>query len=57
MTQRRTFILQLVPATLAMGAALRAINRQSADLLETAETVSSLKLQAGASAAAPACAR
>ncbi|KPF44210.1 chemotaxis protein [beta proteobacterium AAP121] len=30
--------------------ALRAINRQSADLLETAETVSSLKLQAGASA-------
>jgi twitching motility protein PilJ len=31
--------------------ALRAINRQSADLLETAETVSSLKLQGGASAA------
>jgi twitching motility protein PilJ len=31
-----------------VGAALRAINRQSADLLETAETVSSLKLQAGA---------
>ena len=30
--------------------ALRAINRQSADLLETAETVSSLKLQGGASA-------
>ncbi|CAD5375282.1 twitching motility protein PilJ [Rubrivivax sp. A210] len=34
-----------------VGAALRAINRQSADLLETAETVSSLKLQGGASAA------
>jgi len=33
-----------------VGLALRAINRQSADLLETAETVSSLKLQAGASA-------
>jgi twitching motility protein PilJ len=33
-----------------VGQALRAINRQSADLLETAETVSSLKLQAGASA-------
>jgi hypothetical protein len=34
-----------------VGQALRAINRQSADLLETAETVSSLKLQGGASAA------
>ncbi len=34
-----------------VGQALRAINRQSADLLETAETVSSLKLQSGASAA------
>jgi len=34
-----------------VGQALRAINRQSADLLETAETVSSLKLQQGASAA------
>ncbi len=34
-----------------VGVALRAINRQSADLLETAETVSSLKLQGGASAA------
>ena len=34
-----------------VGLALRAINRQSADLLETAETVSSLKLQSGASAA------
>ncbi len=34
-----------------VGLALRAINRQSADLLETAETVSSLKLQGGASAA------
>ena len=33
-----------------VGQALRAINRQSADLLETAETVSSLKLQQGASA-------
>ncbi len=31
--------------------ALRSINRQSADLLETAESVSSLKLQGGASAA------
>ncbi|MCY7316017.1 MAG: methyl-accepting chemotaxis protein [Rubrivivax sp.] len=33
-----------------VGQALRAINRQSADLLETAETVSTLKLQGGASA-------
>ncbi len=33
-----------------VGQALRNINRQSADLLETAETVSSLKLQQGASA-------
>jgi len=33
-----------------VGQALRTINRQSADLLETAETVSSLKLQGGASA-------
>jgi twitching motility protein PilJ len=34
-----------------VGSALRTINRQSSDLLETAETVSSLKLQQGASAA------
>ncbi|MBP6899238.1 MAG: type IV pili methyl-accepting chemotaxis transducer N-terminal domain-containing protein [Burkholderiaceae bacterium] len=34
-----------------VGEALRTINRQSVDLLETAETVSSLKLQQGASAA------
>jgi twitching motility protein PilJ len=34
-----------------VGQALRAINRQSSDLLETAETVSSLKLQQDASAA------
>jgi len=34
-----------------VGAALRTINRQSSDLLEIAETVSSLKLQQGASAA------
>ncbi len=34
-----------------VGQALRTINRQSADLLEIAETVSSLKLQSGASAA------
>ena len=34
-----------------VGQSLRAVNRQSGDLLETAETVSSLKLQAGASAA------
>ncbi|HEX7638518.1 MAG TPA: methyl-accepting chemotaxis protein [Burkholderiaceae bacterium] len=34
-----------------VGQALRTINRQSSDLLETAETVSSLKLQSGASAA------
>ena len=33
-----------------VGQALRTINRQSADLLETAETVSSLKLQQDASA-------
>src|SRR5205823_2999713 len=34
-----------------VGQALRTINRQSSDLLETAETVSSLKLQGGAAAA------
>jgi twitching motility protein PilJ len=34
-----------------VGDALRTINRQSSDLLETAETISSLKLQQGASAA------
>jgi twitching motility protein PilJ len=34
-----------------VGKALRAINRQSSELLETAETISSLKLQQGASAA------
>ena len=34
-----------------VGQSLRAINRQSGDLLELAETVSSLKLQQGASAA------
>lgn len=34
-----------------VGAALRTINRQSSDLLEVAETVSSLKLQQNASAA------
>jgi twitching motility protein PilJ len=34
-----------------VGQALHTINRQSSDLLETAETVSSLKLQSGASAA------
>ncbi len=34
-----------------VGQALRAINRQSADLLEVAETLSSLKLQQGASPA------
>jgi twitching motility protein PilJ len=34
-----------------VGQALRAINRQSSDLLETAETVSSLKLQQNASPA------
>ena len=34
-----------------VGQALRAINRQSAELLEAAETVSSLKLQQGASTA------
>ncbi|WP_043006393.1 methyl-accepting chemotaxis protein [Comamonas testosteroni] len=34
-----------------VGEALRTINRQSSDLLETAETISSLKLQQGAGAA------
>ena len=33
-----------------VGGALRSINRQSSDLLETAETISSLKLQQGANA-------
>ncbi len=44
-------VVQQQPTLTQVGRALRAINRQSGDLLETAETVSSLKLQAGASAA------
>ena len=44
-------VLQQQKTLTQVGQALRAINRQSADLLETAETVSSLKLQQGASAA------
>ncbi|MFY8089160.1 MAG: type IV pili methyl-accepting chemotaxis transducer N-terminal domain-containing protein, partial [Rubrivivax sp.] len=43
-------VLQQQKTLTQVGQALRAINRQSADLLETAETVSSLKLQGGASA-------
>jgi twitching motility protein PilJ len=43
-------VLGLQKTLTQVGQALRAINRQSADLLETAETVSSLKLQGGASA-------
>jgi twitching motility protein PilJ len=48
--RRRGIVLQQQKTLTQVGQALRAINRQSADLLETAETVSSLKLQGGASA-------
>jgi len=44
-------VLQQQKTLTQVGQALRTINRQSSDLLETAETVSSLKLQGGASAA------
>ncbi|MDQ2780088.1 MAG: methyl-accepting chemotaxis protein [Pseudomonadota bacterium] len=44
-------VLDQRQALTQVGQSLRSINRQSGDLLETAETVSSLKLQAGASAA------
>lgn len=44
-------VLQQQKTLTQVGQALRAINRQSSDLLETAETVSSLKLQQEASPA------
>ncbi len=44
-------VLDRQPVLTQVGQALRAINRQSAELLEAAETVSSLKLQQGASTA------
>jgi twitching motility protein PilJ len=44
-------VLQQQKTLTQVGQALHTINRQSSDLLETAETVSSLKLQGGASAA------
>jgi twitching motility protein PilJ len=44
-------VLQQEQILTKVGAALRNINRQSSDLLEIAETVSSLKLQQNASAA------
>ena len=40
--------IEAVPAEAQVGAALRTISRQSSDLLEIAETVSSLKLQQNA---------
>jgi twitching motility protein PilJ len=46
-----TTVLSQQTTLTQVGKALRQINRQSADLLEQAETVSSLKLQSGASAA------
>jgi twitching motility protein PilJ len=45
------FVLGQQKTLTQVGAALRAINRQSSDLLETAETVSSLKLQQDATPA------
>ena len=45
------FIMSQQKILTQMGAALRLINRQSSDLLEIAETVSSLKLQQNAPAA------
>ncbi|MDE2626313.1 MAG: type IV pili methyl-accepting chemotaxis transducer N-terminal domain-containing protein [Burkholderiales bacterium] len=51
-TEKNAAIVLGQQATLTrVGQALRAINRQSGDLLETAETVSSLKLQQNASPA------
>ena len=44
-------VLAQQKALTQVGEALRTINRQSSDLLETAETVNSLKLQQGAAAA------
>ncbi|HEY9239961.1 MAG TPA: methyl-accepting chemotaxis protein, partial [Burkholderiaceae bacterium] len=44
-------VLDQQPVLTQVGLALREINRQSSDLLETAETVSSLKLQQDASPA------
>jgi twitching motility protein PilJ len=45
------FVLSQQKTLTQVGTALRAINRQSSDLLETAETVSSLKLQQDATPA------
>ncbi len=46
-----TVVLSQQKILMQVGEALRSINRQSSDLLEIAETVSSLKLQQGAPAA------
>jgi twitching motility protein PilJ len=46
-----TVVLSQQKILMQVGDALRSINRQSSDLLEIAETVSSLKLQQGAPAA------
>lgn len=49
--KRSADVLSQQETLTSVGQALRQINRQSSDLLEVAETVSSLKLQSGASAA------
>ncbi len=49
--KRANIVLGQQKTLTQVGDALHTINRQSAELLETAETVSSLKLQQGASAA------
>ena len=48
--QNATVVMGQKPILLQVGEALRTINRQSSDLLEVAETVSSLKLQQNAAA-------
>jgi energy-coupling factor transporter ATP-binding protein EcfA2 len=51
-TEKNALLILAQQRTLTgVGQSMRAINRQSADLLEAAETVSSLKLMSGASAA------
>jgi len=49
--QNAKLVLEQQPTLTQVGQALRAINRQSGDLLETAQTVASLKLRQEASSA------
>ncbi len=49
--QSAKVVMEQKPILTQVGDALRTINRQSSDLLEIAETISSLKLQQGASPA------